>query len=137
MALYMVPLSTSFAPASIMTTFLPVETTVTSRSLTLRCSELGLSTSSPFTRPTLSAPTGPFQGISEMASAAEVPIRAAISGEQSWSTLMTVAMMETSLRKSEGKSGRMGRSMTRLVRMPFSPGRPSRRLKEPGMRPTE
>ena len=31
----------------------------------------------------------------------------------------------------------MGRSMTRLVRMPFSPGRPSRRLKLPGMRPTE
>ena len=30
----------------------------------------------------------------------------------------------------------MGRSMTRLVRMPFSPGRPSRRLKLPGMRPT-
>jgi len=29
------------------------------------------------------APTGPFQGISEMARAAEVPIRAAISGEQS------------------------------------------------------
>ncbi len=133
----MVSLSTSLAPASIMTTFLPVETTVTSRSLTLRCSLSGLSTSLPSTRPTFRAPTGPFQGMSEMARAAEVPIRAAISGEQSWSTLMTVAMMDTSLRKSEGNRGRMGRSMTRLVRMPFSPGRPSRRLKEPGMRPTE
>ena len=61
-----------------------------------------------------------------MARAAEVPIRAAISGVQSWSTLMTVHMTDTSLRKSEGNRGRMGRSMTRLVRMPFSPGRPSR-----------
>ncbi len=41
-------------------------------------------------------------GMSEMASAAEVPIRAAISGEQSWSTLITVAIMDTSLRKSPG-----------------------------------
>ncbi len=45
MASYIVSLATSLAPASIMTTFLPVETTVTSRSLTLRCSLLGLSTS--------------------------------------------------------------------------------------------
>ncbi len=36
-----------------------------------------------------------------MASAAEVPIRAAIL-EQSWSTLITVAIMDTSLRKSPG-----------------------------------
>ena len=35
------------------------------------------------TRPIFTAPTGPFQGMSEMARAAEVPIRAAISGEQS------------------------------------------------------
>ncbi len=96
----MVSLSTSFAPASIITTFLPVETTVTSRSETLRCSLVGLRTSSPFTRPTFSAPTGPFHGMSEMARAAEVPMSAAISGEQSWSTAMTVAMMDTSLRKS-------------------------------------
>ena len=32
--------------------------------------------------------------------AAEVPISAAISGEQSWSTAMTVHMTDTSLRKS-------------------------------------
>ena len=100
MASNMTSLGTSLAPASIMTTFLRVETTVTSRSLTLRCSLSGLKTSLPSTRPTFSAPTGPFQGMSEMARAAEVPIRAAISGEQSWSTLMTVAMIETSLRKS-------------------------------------
>ena len=99
MARYIMSLSTSFAPASIITTFLPVAT-VTSRSETLRCSLVGLRTSSPLTRPTFSAPTGPFQGMSEMARAAEVPMSAAISGEQSWSTAMTVAMMDTSLRKS-------------------------------------
>ena len=136
MASNMTSLGTSLAPASIMTTFLPVETTVTSRSLTLRSSLVGLKMSLPSTRPTFSAATGPFQGMSEMASAADVPISAAISGEQSWSTDMTVHMTDTSLRKSWGKSGRMGRSMTREVRMPFSPGRPSRRLKLPGMRPT-
>ena len=33
------------------------------------------------------------------------------------------------------KRQRMGRSTTRLVRMARSPGRPSRRIKLPGMRP--
>ena len=61
----------------------------------------------------------------------------AISGLQSWSTLITVITTATSLRISFGNSGRMGRSMTRDVRMAFSPGRPSRRIKLPGMRPTE
>ena len=100
MASNITSLGTSLAPASIMTTFLPVETTVTSRSLTLRCSLSGLKTSLPSTRPTFRAATGPFQGMSEMARAAEVPMRAAISGEQSWSTAMTVHMTDTSLRKS-------------------------------------
>ena len=100
MASNITSLGTSLAPASIMTTFLPVETTVTSRSLTLRCSASGLKTSLPSTRPTFRAATGPFQGMSEMARAAEVPISAAISGEQSWSTAMTVHMTDTSLRKS-------------------------------------
>src|SRR5699024_12858454 len=74
------PLSSSSAPSYVaplsLHDALPIlETTVTSRSLSWRCSLLGLSTSSPFTRPTFSAPTGPFQGMSEMARAAEVPIR--------------------------------------------------------------
>ena len=83
MASNMTSLGTSLAPASIMTTFLAVDTTVTSRSLTLRCSASGLKTSLPSTRPTFRAATGPFQGMSEIARAAEVPMRAAISGEQS------------------------------------------------------
>ena len=80
---------------------------------------------------------GPAQGMSEMDRAMEVPIMPVISGLQSWSTLMTVMVTQTSLRMVLGKRGRMGRSTTRLVRMAFSPGRPSRRMKLPGMRPTE
>ena len=101
MASNMISLGTSLAPASIMTTFLPVETTVTSRSLTLRCSLVGVEDQlAVHQSPPSGQPTGPFQGMSEMARAAEVPIRAATSGEQSWSTLMTVHMTDTSLRKS-------------------------------------
>ena len=60
-----------------------------------------------------------------------------ISGLQSWSTLITVMVTHTSLRMVLGNRGRMGRSITRLVSTAFSPGRPSRRIKLPGMRPTE
>ena len=78
---------------------------------------------------------GPFQGISDTAVTSDAPIMPAISGLQSGSRLMTVMVMHTSLRISLGKRGRMGRSTTRLVRMARSPGRPSRRIKLPGMRP--
>ena len=66
---------------------------------------------------------GPFHGMSEMESAMDVPIMPAISGLQSWSTLITVITTETSFRMSLGNSGRMGRSTTRLVSTAFSPGR--------------
>jgi len=75
--------------------------------------------------------------MSEMEMAIEVPIMAVISGAQSGSTDMTVQTTDTSLRISLGKRGRMGRSMTREVRMAFSLGRLSRRWKEPGILPTE
>ena len=48
---------------------------------------------------------------------------------------ITVAMTWTSFMKPFGKSGRMGRSMSRDVRVSFSEGRPSRLKKPPGMRP--
>ena len=80
---------------------------------------------------------GPSHGMGEMAVAQEAPMAAATSGEQSGSTLMTVQTMETSLRMSFGNSGRMGRSMQRLVRMACSDGRLSRLWNEPGTRPTE
>ena len=71
-----------------------------------------------------------------MDKAAEAPIMAAISGRLSWSTLITVQLTTTSLRISEGNRGRIGRSMSREARMARSEGRPSRRIKLPGMRPT-
>ena len=61
---------------------------------------------------------------------------AAISGEQSGSTDITVQTTETSLRMSFGNSGRMGRSITREAKTAFSEGRPSRFKNEPGILPT-
>ena len=118
-----------------MTILSMVAATVRARSLFLRCSCVGFRTISPSTRPTCTPPMGPFQGISDTAVTSEAPIIPAISGLQSGSRLMTVMVMQTSLRISLGNSGRMGRSTTRLVRMARSPGRPSRRMKLPGMRP--
>ena len=69
--------------------------------------------------------------------AVETPIIAVISGEQSGSTDITVATTEQSFLKSLGKRGRMGRSIQREVRIAFSLALPSRRWKEPGIRPTE
>ena len=137
MAFSMVASSTSLAPASIMTIFSALAATVSCRSLASRCFSVGFTTSSPSTRPMNTPAMGPFQGMSEMESAMDVPIMPAISGLQSWSTLITVITTETSFRMSLGNSGRMGRSTTRLVSTAFSPGRPSRRMKLPGMRPTE
>ena len=51
--------------------------------------------------------------------------------------LSTVAAMATSFLISDGKSGRVGRSIKREARIALSLGRPSRRIKLPGMRPTE
>ena len=79
---------------------------------------------------------GPLKGTSEMATAAAAPIMAVISGEQSRSTFKTSQAMTTSLRRSEGNRGRIGRSMRREARTAGRLGLPSRRMKEPGMRPT-
>ena len=84
---------------------------------------------------TRAAPIGPPNGIPEMDRAAEVPIRAAISGSWFLSADMTVATTCTSFMKPLGNSGRMGRSIRRQVRVSFSLGRPSRLKKPPGIRP--
>ena len=128
---------TSLAPASIIAMRSLVEATVTAISETLRCSAVGLMTNLPSTRPTETPLIGPLHGMSEMESAMLVPTSAAISGEQSGSTDMTVQTIETSLRMSFGNSGRIGRSIMRQVRVAFSEGRPSRFKKEPGILPTE
>ena len=90
----------------------------------------------PSTRPTKTPATGPPNGISDMASATPVPIIAAISGELSISTDITVATMLTSFLKSFGKSGLMGRSITRDVKIAFSLGFPSLLINPPGIFPT-
>ena len=79
---------------------------------------------------------GPFQGTEEQAVTMKAPREATTSTGLSWSTARAVQVMTTSLRSSSSKKGRIGRSIRRMVRMAFSEGRPSRRLKEPGMRPT-
>ena len=43
-----------------------------------------------------------------------------------------MAMICVSFRKPSGNSGRMGRSINRLVRISFSDGRPSRLINPPG-----
>ena len=128
---------TILAPASIMAMRESVEATVTAMRLSSRWAEVGLITYSPSMRPTETAEMGPCQGMSEMERAMLAPTMAAISGEQSWSTLMTVHTTVTSLRISLGNRGRMGRSITRLVMTALSLGRPSRFRKEPGILPTE
>src|SRR3546814_12101750 len=66
----------------------------------------------------------------EIASAAEVPIIAAMSGSVFLLVETTVQTTCTSFMKPSGKSGRIGRSIRREIRVSFSEGRPLR-LKEP------
>ena len=60
---------------------------------------------------------------------------ASTSGSFSLSAEMTRLMTWISLRKPLGKSGRIGRSMSRQVSVSFSSGRPSRLKKPPGILP--
>ena len=124
------------ASDSIMTIFLWVAAMVVVMRLVFFCSAVGLkryfSPSQPRTMPAM----GPLKGTSEMDTAAEAPIMAVISGLQSRSTLRTSQAMTTSLRRSVGKRGRMGRSMRREASTAGRLGLPSRRMKLPGMRPT-
>ena len=136
----MVSSGTSLAPHSTMTIALRVPARRRSRSERCMSSNEGLMTNSPSIRPTRTAPTGPSKGAtpkgtSEIVRAADAATMASTSGWWTWSTDSGVQTIWTSLRKSAGKSGRSGRSIRRAVRMAPSPGRPSRRKNEPGMRP--
>ena len=119
-----------------MTIFLWVAAMVVIMRLRSRSSLVGLkryfSPSQPRTMPAM----GPLNGTSEIETAAEAPIMAVISGLQSRSTLSTSQAMTTSLRRSVGKRGRIGRSIRREARTALRLGLPSRRMKLPGMRPT-
>ena len=78
---------------------------------------------------------GPSQGISEIASATDEPIMATISGEQSGSTLITVATTCTSLKNPLGKRGLKGLSISLELRTALSLGLPSLLINPPGIFP--
>ncbi len=73
----------------------------------------------------------------EIVSAAEDPIMAVISGEQSWSTDITVVTICTSFLNPLGKSGLKGLSISLEVKVAFSLGLPSLLMNPPGIFPTE
>ncbi len=71
----------------------------------------------------------------EMVSAALAPIIATMSGSFCWSCASTVQITWVSFLKPAGNNGRIGRSISREVRVSFSAGRPSRLKKPPGILP--
>ena len=81
------------------------------------------------------APTGPWNGMSEITNAVDAPLMLRIVGSFSWSTESTVEMTCTSSLNPSGKSGRSGRSVSREARIACSLGLPSRRMKAPGILP--
>ena len=76
--------------------------------------------------PTVTAATGPSNGTSEIAKAAEVPIRAGTSAGWMPSDENTLHKICTSALKSFGKRGRMQWSIRRATNCSDDPGRGSR-----------
>src|SRR3989344_1688868 len=75
--------------------------------------------------PTFKDATGPFQGMLEVASAADAPTIARVAGSFSPSTDSTIAITWTSFLKDLGNKGRIERSIRREVRISSSDGLPS------------
>ena len=73
--------------------------------------------------------------MSEIISAALAPFIARMSYGCTWSIDSGIETSCVSWRQPLGKSGRIGRSIMRAVRVPFSPARPSRLKNEPGILP--
>jgi hypothetical protein len=92
-------------------------------------------TKSPSTWPTRTPAIVRVCGMLESASAAEAPVIASTSESFCSSAEITRAMICDSLRQPDGNSGRIGRSIRRLVSTSFSGGLPSRLKNPPGMRP--
>ena len=90
---------------------------------------------SPSTKPTRAAPIGPMKGAPEIVRAADVAISATMSGSLTRSCDRTVQITRTSFLKPGANSGRIGRSIRRLVSVSFSVGRASRLKKPPGTLP--
>ncbi len=126
---------TIFAPASTIMMASALPATMRSSRLVFRCSCVGLMMYWPSIRPTLTLPSVFWKGMLDKASAAEAPVTASTSVSLSLSADSTSAMICVSRRHPDGKSGRSGRSIRRLVSTSFSAGLPSRLKKPPGMRP--
>ena len=89
----------------------------------------------PSIRPTRTPAIVFSNGIDERASAADAPVIARTSESFSASAEIRSATICVSYRQPLGNSGRIGRSIRRLVSTSFSAGLPSRLKKPPGMRP--
>ena len=100
------------------------------------CSCVGKATHWPLISATRTPPMGPENG----RPASWVDMDAALIATTSYrccgSSARMVSTIWISLRRPLTKDGRSGRSMSRQVRIASSDGRPSRRKKEPGIRPT-
>ena len=79
--------------------------------------------------------SGPRNGTCASSSAAEAPIIDGTSGSFCRSAEIGPAWICTSSRYHSGKSGRIGRSISRDVRISLVVGRPSRLMKPPGNLP--
>ena len=126
---------TSSAPASTIRMASRVPAMRRSRSDLSISAKVGLAMNWPSTRPTRTAATGPFQGMSEIIMAADAALMARMSNGFSASAESEYMMICTSLRMPSGKSGRKGRSVRRATNMASVEGRPSRRKNEPGILP--
>ena len=126
---------TSRDPASIMVMESLDPQTTTSIRLVSSWGKVGFSTYWPSTWPIRTAAMGPRNGMSEMERADEAPIIPKMSASFSWSAEITEHTTWTSLRKSWGNSGRIGRSIIRADNISLSRGLPSRLKNPPGIRP--
>ena len=127
----------SLAPASTIRMASSVPETTRSRSAVRRSSSFGLTTKLPSILPIRTAPTGSGKGMLETISAAEAPFMARMSYGTTWSIDSGIETSCVSRCQPLGKSGRRGRSIMRATRVPFSPERPSRLKKDPGILPAE
>ena len=124
-----------FAPASTIMIASRVPETMRSSSLSSSSGIVGLITNSPAMRPTRMAAIGPWNGISLIVRAAEAAMVPRMSGSFSWSVERTVMTHWTSSLYPSGKSGRIGRSVSRQARIAASDGRDSRLMNPPGILP--
>ena len=126
---------TSLAPHSTIRIASSVPETTRSISASCIASSPGLMTKLPSILPIRTAPTGCGNGMSETIRAAEAPFIARMSYGASWSTDSGMFTSWVSRRQPLGNSGRSGRSIMRATSVPFSPARPSRLKKLPGILP--